>query len=115
MRLIKKIKEWDSIANAEYDDYTFLDHSRVKEAILKMGQIEDLEDIFGIELKNLFNYKEDPFCMLEIEAEEYENGEREVYFDGDSFYGRYKKEDWLDLIKRMIKAYIEVWGNKVVK
>ena len=53
--------------------------------------------------------------MLEIEAEEYENGEREVYFDGDSFYGRYKKEDWLDLIKRMIKAYIEVWGNKVVK
>ena len=33
MRLTKKIKEWDSIANAEYDDYTFLDHSRVKEAV----------------------------------------------------------------------------------
>lgn len=49
MRLTKKIKEWNSISNTEYDDYTFLDHSRVKEAVTKMGQIEDLEEKLGID------------------------------------------------------------------
>lgn len=81
----------------------------------KLSGLEDIEDRLGLEIKDLFNYKEDPFCMLEMEMEEDDDGEIKIYFDGDSFYGRYKKENWLGLIKRMIKAYEEAWGPKRMK
>lgn len=72
----------------------------------------NVEDEFGVDLLEFFNDKEDPFAGFEIEIGENENGENEIYFDGDSFYGHYTKEAWFKLIRRMIKAYKETWCSK---
>lgn len=72
----------------------------------KLYQLEDIEEELGIDLVALFDYKECPFCILELE----QNEDNTIFFDGDSLYGHYNKEEFLQLIKRLIKAYLETWA-----
>ena len=73
----------------------------------KLSELEDIEDELGIDLITLFDYKESPFAAFKIEQDK-ENDV--IFFDGDSFYGDYSKEEFLELIKRLIEAYRETWA-----
>ena len=77
------------------------------EMYLKLMQLENIEDELGIDLITLFDYKESPFAAFKIEQDK-ENDV--IFFDGDSFYGDYSKEEFLELIKRLIEAYRETWA-----
>lgn len=79
----------------------------IGDLVWKLGHLEDIEDKLGADLTTLFDYNECPFGMLEIEQEKEDNT---IFFDGDSFYGHYTKEEFLHLIKRLIKAYLETWS-----
>ena len=66
----------------------------------KLGQIEDIEEEFGFDIRDLFtsDYTGSSFEM------EFDDDDM-IYYDGDSFHGRYSKEAFLSLIKDMLNMY----------
>ena len=76
----------------------------VEETLLnKLGQLEDIEEELGIDLITLFEQKHEDSYDLSVEKEE-----KTIYFCGDSYYGHWNKEQWLNLIKELLAAYREL-------
>lgn len=67
----------------------------------KFKEIKEIEKAFGFDIRELFtsDYTGASFEM-ELEPED-----GEIYFDGDSFYGHYKKHEFLELIMKMLNMY----------
>ena len=62
-----------------------------------------LEQELGIDLITLFSQKYEQSCDLEVEK-----NTKTIYFCGDSYYGHWAKEQWLNIIKEAISAYREL-------
>ena len=64
-------------------------------------EYKQIEKELGIDLSHLFDstYTSTSWEM-ELEKED-----KQIYFDGDSFYGHYNKDQFLDLIRDMISMY----------
>ena len=63
---------------------------------------KQIEKELGIDLITLFSQKYKRSDDLEVEEE------KTIYFCGDSYYGHWTKEEWLDFIKEVISAYREL-------
>ncbi len=67
----------------------------------KLGQLEDIEEELGIDLITLFDSKyAGAYLEMELEKED-----KTIFFDGDTFFGHYTAEQFLDLIKDMLSMY----------
>ena len=89
----------------EYDTINDKDMpaNNIWKAINKLGQLEDIEEELGIDLITLFSQKYEQSYDLEVEKDE-----KTIYFCGDSYYGHWTKEQWLNFIKEVISAYREL-------
>ena len=100
MRLTRKEKN-DYYMSCEIDVLDGIPN--VKEHANKLGQLEDIEEELGIDLITLFSQKYEQSYDLEVEKDE-----KTIYFCGDSYYGHWTKEQWLNFIKEVISAYREL-------
>lgn len=75
----------------------------VNKALDKLSKLEDIEEELGIDLITLFSQKYEQSCDLEVEK-----NTKTIYFCGDSYYGHWAKEQWLNIIKEAISAYREL-------
>lgn len=89
----EEIKEYNE-ALSHYEDIT-----NGLEILEKHKQIEKE---LGIDLITLFSQKYKRSDDLEVEDK------KTIYFVGDSYYGHWTKEEWLDFIKEVISAYREL-------
>ena len=83
--------------------YSVEDFTNCYEAVDKLGELEDIEEDLGIDLIELFSKQHEDCYDLKIEKED-----KTIYFCGDSYYGHWTKEQWLNFIKEVIAVYREL-------
>lgn len=80
---------------------TYIDYKGQPICVDDYFEYKQFEKDLGIDLSHLFDstYTSTMFEM-ELEKED-----KQIFFDGDNFYGHYTKDQFLDLIRNMISMY----------
>jgi len=74
----------------------------IEKDLVILEKHKQIEKELGIDLITLFSQKYKRSDDLEVEDK------KTIYFVGDSYYGHWTKEEWLDFIKEVISAYREL-------
>ena len=80
---------------------TYIDYNGQPICVDDYFEYKQFEKDLDIDLSHLFDstYTGGSFEM-ELEKED-----KQIFFDGDSFFGHYSKDEFLDLIRDMISMY----------
>lgn len=85
-------------SNIEYGEL----YQEYMKVIKELEKYRNIEEELKIDLITLFNEKYEENCLLCVEED------KSIYFCGDAYYGHYSKEGFINLIKELISAYIEL-------
>lgn len=97
----KRIIQPSCKINGELENREYIHIKDKSLAEKKLFELEDIEQELGIDLVSLFDSKyTSTICEMELEEDD-----KMIYFDGDSFYGHYSAEEFLNLIKDMLSMY----------
>ena len=96
-KLHKKEEEYKDTDKDYYSEYKAknLDEYRY----VKLGQLENIEEKFGIGLIEFLTGIDPDTCFMEITED------KKFYLCGDAYYGNYSKEELLQLIQELLFMY----------